>query len=71
MKIETVISTHGYDFSAIVVCEHCGHTARLTTGYNDRHYHERVLPAMRCVVCNKDRSGAAVHTDSGVTACAI
>jgi len=67
MKIERITSESGNDFSADVVCEHCGHQGRLTTGYHDHHYHNRVLPAMRCSACGKNRAGETEHTDSGVS----
>ena len=42
MKIDRITSEIGNDFSADVVCEHCGHKGRLTTGYHDHHYHNRL-----------------------------
>ena len=67
MKIVKITSTYANDFSADMVCEHCGRTAHLTSGYHDAFYHERVIPAMRCKGCGKDRSGNTEHTDEQVT----
>lgn len=57
MKIQRVTSTLGYDFTAIMECEHCGATQELETGYNDDYYHSRVIPAMTCKACGKNRVG--------------
>lgn len=67
MKIKQFLSQHRFDFIAIMECEHCGHEAKNTRGYNDANYHERVIPAMRCASCGKDRSAATEHTDAGVS----
>jgi galactose-1-phosphate uridylyltransferase len=70
MKIAEILSEYGYNFSARMECEHCGHTAKITSGYHDNHYHARVIPAMRCRKCGKNRAGELEHTDAGVTPCA-
>lgn len=57
MKIKEILSVYGNDFTARMECEHCGHLYKLTTGYNDSYYHEKVIPAMRCESCGKDRNG--------------
>jgi Zn ribbon nucleic-acid-binding protein len=67
MKIQKFLSQHRSDFSAVMECEHCGHTDKLTTGYQDAFYHERVIPAMRCSACGKNRAGEVEHTDTSVS----
>lgn len=57
MKIKEILSQHRNDFTATMVCEHCGATEKLTTGYHDAFYHERVIPAMRCGACELNRAG--------------
>lgn len=57
MKIQTITSEHGNDFSAVMECEHCGSTQRITSGYHDNFYHTRVIPAMTCKSCGKNRDG--------------
>ena len=69
MKIREILSQHRNDFTATMECEHCGHTAKLTSGYHDAFYHERVIPAMRCGACGKNRAGEVEHTDGGVSPC--
>lgn len=67
MKIAKILSSHGSDFRARMECEHCGHEQELDSGYHDSHYHERVIPAMTCGGCGKNRAGEvpAVRNDSG------
>ena len=67
MKIKEITSHMGNDFSATMECEHCGHLAKLTTGYDDSFYHSRVIPAMRCIKCGKDRAGNTEHSDPDVS----
>lgn len=57
MKIQTITSESGNDFRAIMECEHCGRTQPLTTGYHDGYYHTKVVPAMTCKSCGRNRSG--------------
>lgn len=57
MKIKEITSEHRNDFSAIMECEHCGETHKLTTGYHDNFYHTQVIPAMKCKACGKNRAG--------------
>lgn len=53
MKIKKIISQHRRDFSAIMECEHCGATEKLTSGYDDAYYHSEVIPKMKCKKCGK------------------
>ena len=71
MKILEITWEHRNDFRADMVCEHCGHTAKLTSGYNDAHYYNRVIPAMRCEECGKNRAGETEHTDPKVSPCSV
>lgn len=57
MKIKEILNHHRNDFTATMECEHCGHVQKLTTGYNDAYYHDRVIPAMTCGGCGKNRAG--------------
>lgn len=69
MFIKRITSQHGNDFSADMECEHCGHVGRITTGYHDDFYHNRVIPAMSCSSCGKNRAGETQHTDNAVSTC--
>ena len=53
MQIKEITFEMGNDFHAVMECEHCGHTRRNKSGYNDAYYHEHVIPAMKCVACGK------------------
>ena len=52
MKIQRILSRNRRDFNAIYICEHCGKTAG-NSGYDDRHFHDSVIPAMECPQCGK------------------
>ena len=67
MKIKKITSEHRNDFSAVIECEHCGGTAKLTSGYHDNYYHAHVIPAMTCQACGKNRAGEtpAERNDNG------
>lgn len=67
MRIRKILTQHRNDFTATMECEHCGYTAKLTDGYHDIFYHERVIPAMLCTACGKNRAGEAKHTNTGVS----
>lgn len=62
MKIKQITSRHRNDFSAVMVCEHCGAEEKLTTGYHDAYYHEHVIPGMHCRSCGLNRQGGAYPT---------
>ena len=67
MEIKKVTFNMGNDFAAIMVCEHCESTQELNSGYNDDNYHCRVIPAMTCKSCGKNRAGEVpvVKNDNG------
>lgn len=68
MKIKTIINECGNDFTAIMECEHCQSEQKLSSGYHDNFYHTKVIPAMTCKSCGKDRSGSVptVKNDNGL-----
>lgn len=37
---------------AVYKCEGCGHTVE-KSGYDDRNFHDNVVPAMRCDECGR------------------
>jgi hypothetical protein len=67
MRIKTITDRYRYDFSAVMVCEHCAHEQTLTAGYDDDYYHRHVIPAMTCGACGKNRAGAIpeIRNDNG------
>lgn len=52
MKIKTILEQHRRDFTAIYECEHCGKEMKWT-GYDDRNFHDNVIPTMECKECGK------------------
>lgn len=57
MKIDKIVRQHRNDFSAELICEHCGNRQVLRYGYDDAHYHEKVIPTITCLSCKKNRAG--------------
>lgn len=67
MRIIERLSQHRNDFTALMICEHCAHEQKLSSGYDDDFYHRRVIPAMTCKDCGKNRAGEVptVKNDNG------
>ena len=57
MYITKILNSRGNDFSAQLECEHCRHQQELKYGYHDAHYHDKVIPAITCMHCKKNRAG--------------
>lgn len=55
MKIKEIINQYRRDFTAIYQCEHCGYELE-GYGYDDNHFHTKVIPAMKCNQCGKSSS---------------
>lgn len=52
MKIKTISNQHRRDFNATYKCEFCGHEEK-GYGYDDRNFHDNVIPNMKCEKCKK------------------
>ena len=67
MKIQKATDSYRNDFTAILECEHCCSVQKLSSGYNDVRYHTKVLPAITCVKCGKNRAGDSpvIKNDDG------
>lgn len=59
MKIKEITSQHRRDFQAIYVCEGCGHEIK-GKGYDDRNFHDNVIPKMKCKNCGKSRNDLGI-----------
>lgn len=57
MKILNVKPVRGRDLYGDLVCEHCGAQGKLSGGYDDCHWHSKVLPAFHCEACGLNRAG--------------
>lgn len=64
MIIKEKKKQHRRDFTAVYKCEHCGHTYE-GSGYDDRNFHENVLPDRECQECGE--SSNSKRSDETVT----
>lgn len=55
MKIKEIKMQNRRDFEAIYVCENCGNEEE-KDGYDDRNFHDNVIPKMKCSKCGKSRN---------------
>lgn len=62
MKIKEIKSQYRRDFTAMMVCEGCGHEQLNIYGYDDRHYHENVIPDMKCKSCGQSANDMGLDT---------
>lgn len=55
MKLKQILNQHRRDFQGKYECEFCKHiqTDSSMNSYDDRNYHDNVIPNMRCEKCNK------------------
>lgn len=66
MKINKIISQSRRDFHAIYECESCGNTKK-ESGYDDRNFHDNVIPKMKCEKCGKSRLDLGIQGDYAQT----
>lgn len=52
MKIKEIKSQNRRDFTAIYICEHCGHE-KTSYGYDDANFHQNVIPNTECEKCGE------------------
>ena len=57
MRIKSLKGSMGRDLYGKLECEHCGAEDELRGGYDDGHWHNRVLPAFHCKGCGANRAG--------------
>lgn len=60
MKIVRKIRQYRRDFSADFECEACGHIEKDIKGYDDRYFHDQVIPDMKCKQCGKSRNDLGI-----------
>ncbi len=53
MKLKSITWKHRFDFEGIAKCEFCNHEQELKYGYDDANFHDNVIPAIKCVKCDK------------------
>jgi len=62
MRIKEILSQYRRDFYAIYECEGCGHITGKESGYDDRYFHDEVIPQMKCTSCGKSRNDLGVQS---------
>ena len=60
MKIVKIISQYRRDFRADMGCEGCLYLQTNVKGYDDRNFHDNVIPDMKCPRCNKSRNDLGI-----------
>lgn len=66
LKIKRITSQNRRDFRAIYECEGCGETSE-GRGYDDRNFHDNVIPDMKCEKCGASRNSLGIkgeHTST-------
>lgn len=53
MFIRQIKHQYRRDFYADFECEKCGYIEKDHPGYDDRYYHENVVPDLKCPKCGK------------------
>lgn len=53
MKIKEITSQYRRDFTATMQCEFCGNIEHNVSGYDDRYFHDEVIPDFTCNACGK------------------
>ena len=62
MKITKITRQYRRDFWADIECEGCGGKDEIR-GYDDRNYHDNVMPKMRCKKCGKSRNDLGIWSE--------
>lgn len=60
MRIKEIKSQNRRDFYAIYECEGCDHVTKEQSGYDDRNFHDNVIPGMKCSKCGKSRNDLGI-----------
>jgi len=69
MKLIETIAQFRRDFQGKYECEFCGHidTDKSLDSYDDRYYHDEVIPNIECSKCGESTlsaGGSVTHTDT-------
>lgn len=62
MKIKDIVQQNRRDFTAIYICEGCGFEFS-GSGYDDRNYHDNVIPNMGCKSCGNSRKDLGIVSE--------
>lgn len=53
MQLVEILWQHRNDFSGVLRCEFCGKHQIMKYGYDDYIFHNQVIPAIRCMACDR------------------
>lgn len=67
MKITKTYDWSRRDFYYDATCEHCGHTTKDNSGYDDSNYYNNVVPDMKCPNCNESSNSKSTDAPKTVT----
>lgn len=67
MKLKKINSQNRRDFWADFECEFCKHLLKDVEGYDDRYFHDNVIPEMDCKECGKSTNSERGTADKGTT----
>lgn len=67
MKIIEIKSQYRRDFRADYICEGCGYIEKNKSGYDDRNFHDNVIPKMKCPECSKSREDLGIKGEYTLT----
>lgn len=59
MRIKELIFQNRRDFKAIFKCENCDNEIE-RYGYDDRNFHDNVIPNIKCEKCGKSRNDLGI-----------
>lgn len=66
MKIKEIKHQNRRDFYADYECESCGHV-QYGSGYDDRNFHDNVIPSMKCKNCGESRNNLGLELEESAT----
>ena len=69
MKLISVLSQHRRDFQGIYQCEFCDNVEqdKSLDSYDDRNFHDNVIPNMKCSSCGKSTISEGGNVDKTPT----
>lgn len=67
MKIIKINNQNRRDFWADYECESCRTIEKNLSGYDDRNFHDNVIPTMKCKTCGKSRNDLGIEGEFTAT----
>lgn len=63
MKLLKITYQHRRDFSGVYKCEGCGTQKEYKACYDDRNFHDNVIPNRKCEKCGKSAKDLGVEIE--------